>query len=35
MTVQIRNLRRTNDDGKEIQELQIKKLKDTIELKNF
>ena len=35
MTVQIRNLKKSSQDGKEILELQIKKLKENIELKNF
>ena len=30
MAVQIRNIKKTSEDGKEILELQIRKLKETI-----
>ena len=30
MTIQIRNLKKSSEDGKEILELQIRKLKETI-----
>lgn len=35
MTVQVRNLKKAADDGKEILELQVKKLRESIELKNY
>lgn len=35
MATQIRNFKKATDDSKELLELQIKKLKQSIELKNY